>query len=139
MRAKLLANSSNFDHFEKSDGIDYAWVPDPWSPPYIYVWGNQWNKAEDKISIQYVVKGATEYKYMEERATRKPCMDNWYIPPYVIKNSFDYSWEPNPKDPPYIYQFGTVHQKTGGPRYIVPGASEIKYIDVRYGDSVYYK
>jgi hypothetical protein len=131
MRAKLLPNSTRFEHLENCDGIDYSWVPDPWSPPYIYAWGNQWNKPEDKISIQYVVKGATEYKYMEERATRKPCMANWEIPPYVIKNSFDFSWEPDLSkyDPPYIYQFGTIHQKTGGPRYVVPGATEVKYID----------
>ena len=131
MKAKLLPNSSRFEHLENSHGIDYSWQPDPWSPPYIYAWGNQWNKPEDKISIQYVVKGATEYKYMEERATRKPCMDNWEIPPYVIKNSFDFSWEPDLSkyDPPYIYQFGTIHQKTGGPRYVVPGATEVKYID----------
>jgi len=129
MRAKLSPNSTRFEHLENCNGIDYSWHPDPWSPPYIYAWGNQWNKPEDKISIQYVVEGATEYKYMEERATRKPCMDNWEIPPYVIKNSFDFSWESNPHDPPYIYQFGTIHQKTGGPRYKVPGATEIKYID----------
>jgi hypothetical protein len=129
MRAKLSSNSTRFEHLENCDGIDYSWHPDPWSPPYIYAWGNQWNKPEDKISIQYVVEGATEYKYMEERATRKPLMDNWEIPPYIIKNSFDFSWEPNPHDPPYIYQFGTIHQKTGGPRYIVPGATELKYID----------
>jgi hypothetical protein len=130
MKAELLPNSARFTHLENSDGIDYSWQPDPYSPPFIYAWGNQWNNPADKISIQYVVEGATEYKYMEERATRKQCMDNWEIPPYVIKNSFDFSWEPNPNDPPYIYQFGTVHQKTGGPRYVVPGATEIKYIDV---------
>ena len=132
MKATLLPNSTRFEHLENCDGIDYSWQPNPWSPPYIYAWGNQWNKPEDKISIQYVVEGATEYKYMEERATRKPCMDNWQIPPYVIKNSFDFSWEPDLSkyDPPYIYQFGTVHQKTGGPRYVVPGATEVKYIDV---------
>jgi len=129
MRAKLSPNSTRFEHLENCDGIDYSWHPDPWSPPYIYAWGNQWNKPEDKISIQYVVEGATEYKYMEQRAKRKPCMDNWEIPPYVIKNSFDFSWEPNPHDPPYVYQFGTIHQKTGGPRYTVLGATELKYID----------
>ena len=130
-KIKLLPNSTRFEHLENCDGIDYSWVPDPYSPPYIYAWGNQWNKPEDKISIQYVVEGATEYKYMEERATRKPCMDNWEIPPYVIHNSFDFSWEPDlsKHDPPYVYQFGTVHQKTGGPRYVVPGATELKYID----------
>ena len=126
---KLLPNSTRFEHLEEAGDIDYSWHPNPFDPPYIYAWGNQWNKPEDKISIQYVVEGATQYKYMEERATRKPCMDNWETPAQVIQSSFDYSWEPNPHDPPYIYQFGTVHQKTGGPRYIVPGATEIKYID----------
>ena len=129
MKAKLLPNSSRFTHLENSDGIDYSWQPDPWSPPYIYAWGNQWNKPQDKISIQYVVEGATEYKYMEERATRKHCMDNWQIPPYVIKNSFDFSWEPNTNDPPYIYQFPSTWSKTGGPKFTVEGATEIKYLD----------
>jgi len=110
--------------------FDFSWVPNPTSPPYIYIWGNQWNKPEDKISVQYVVEGATEYKYMEQRATRKACTDNWQTPGYVIQNSFDYSWEPNPNDNPYIYQFGTQWQKTGGPKYIVEGATEIKYVDV---------
>ena len=126
---QLLPQPSKFEHLENCDGIDYSWIPDPTSPPYIYVWGNQWNKPEDKISIQYVVEGATEYKYMEERAIRKPCMDNWLVPDNVDVSNFDFSWEPSPKEPAFIYQFGTQHQKTGGPRYIVSDATNIKYID----------
>lgn len=42
---------------------------------------------------------------------------------------FDYSWHPDPADPPYIYQFGTQHQRTGGPQYVVPGAKDIKFVD----------
>jgi hypothetical protein len=129
--AKLLPHPNKFEHLEDSYGIDYSWVPDPTSPPYIYVWGNQWNKPEDKISIQYVVEGATEYKYMEERATRRPCKDYWVLPSYINTNGFDFSWEPSPADPPYIYQFGTQWQKTGGPRYVVEGATEVKYIDIQ--------
>jgi len=131
MQPKLAAKSELFQHLEDSHGIDYSWRPDPTSPPYIYAWGNQWNKPEDKISIQYVVEGATEYKYMEERAIRKPCMDNWEIPANVDVSDFDFSWEPNPHDPAYIYEFGTQWQKTGGPRYVVDGATEIKYIDIQ--------
>ena len=129
-RPPLLADKSKFEHLENSDGIDYSWVPDPTSPPYIYAWGNQWNKPEDKISIQYVVEGATEYKYMDARARRKPCMDNWVIPTDVDDTGFDYSWEPNPNDPPYIYEFATQWQKTGGPKYVVEGATEVKYMDI---------
>ena len=35
--------------------------------------------------------------------------------------SFDFSWHPYSADEPFIYQFGTQHQKTGGPRYVTPG------------------
>ena len=129
---KLAARPDSFDFLEEIDptSFDMSWVPDPTAPPYIYVWGNQWNKPEDKISVQYVVEGATEYKYMEPRAKRREALDNWVIPDNMFKNKFDFSWEPNPNDPPYIYQFGTQWQKTGGPQYVVEGASEVKYVDV---------
>ena len=42
---------------------------------------------------------------------------------------FNFSWHPDALDQPYIYQFGTQHQKTGGPRYVVPGATDVKYVD----------
>ena len=131
LRAKLKPSPDRFEHLEDSYLEDYSWTPDPKSPPYIYAFGNQWNKPEDKISIQYVVQGATEYKYMDVRAIRKPCMDNWQIPEYVDTEGFDFSWEPSPKDPPYIYEFGTQWQKTGGPRYVVEGATEIKYVSTQ--------
>ena len=127
----LSRKSENFEILENIDieAFDFSWVPDPTSPPYIYAWGNQWNKPEDKISVSYTVEGATEIKYMEERSIRKPCMDNWRTPGHVAPDSFDFSWEPNPNDPPYVYQFSTQWQKTHGPQYYVEGATELKYID----------
>jgi len=128
---KLAARPADFEALEDIDpaSFDMTWVPDPTAPPYIYAWGNQWNKPEDKISVIRKVEGATEYKYMEARVKRNPCMNNWIIPSNMFQNKFDFSWEPNPHDPLFIYQFGTQWQKTGGPRYIVDGATEIKYID----------
>ena len=104
-KAKLASDPSGYEHLEDAYLSDYSWVPDPDAPPYIYAWGNQWNKPEDKISIQYVVPGATEYRYMEERATRKPNKANFHK---LFDNvaEFDYSWEPNPNSPPYTYVFG---------------------------------
>ncbi len=129
---ELLPELHKWVEVQPVANFDFTWRPDPREPAYIYAWGNQWNKPEYKISVQYIVEGATEYKYMEERPKPKPCKDNWETPINVIESSFDYSWEPDLSkyDPPYIYQFGTIHQKTGGPRYIVPGATEIKYIDI---------
>jgi hypothetical protein len=129
--AKLAPRPHAFKFLEDIDtrSFDCSWVPDPTSPPYIYVWGNQWNKAQDKASVIYEVEGATEYKFMDQIVIRQPCMDNWVVPEHMVKETFDFSWEPNPHDPPYIYQFGTQWQKTGGPKYVVQGATEIKYID----------
>jgi hypothetical protein len=127
--AILAQQPENFDTFEDIENFDFSWVPNPTSPPYIYAWGNQWNDPEDKVSVQYAVEGATEYKFMHHNAVRKPCMDNWEVPTNVDTSKFDFSWEPSPAEPPFIYQFGTQHQKTGGPRYIVEDATEVKYID----------
>jgi hypothetical protein len=127
--AKLLPNPKLFEHLEDAVLPNYSWLPDPDSPPYIYAWGNQWNEAADKISVQFVVPGATEYKYMTERAIKKPCMDNWIIPDGVDCTGFDFSWEPSPAAPPYNYEFGTQWQKTGGPIYVVEGATEKTYVD----------
>jgi hypothetical protein len=128
---ELLPNWNDWkinDNINKNT-FDFSWIPDPGSPPYIYVWGNQWNKPEDQASVQYIVSGATEYKYMHERIMRDPCMDNWIIPDNIDTSGFDFSWEPSPADPAFIYEFGTQHQKTGGPKYVVEGATEYKYID----------
>ena len=107
--------------------FDTTWLPHPWEPPYIYVFGNQWHRAEVMPTVEYHVPGASERKYMSwPRATLKPCNDHWQIPSDIA--DVDTSWRPDPGDPPYIYQFATQHQKTGGPRYVVPGATETKYL-----------
>jgi hypothetical protein len=53
----------------------------------------------------------------------------WTVPANIDESTVDFSWQPDPGDPPYIYQFATQHQRTGGPVYTVPGAREIKYVD----------
>jgi hypothetical protein len=109
---------------------DYSWVPDPGEPPYIYVFGNQHWPAEKMPTIEYRVSGATERKYMNYPcAELLPDATHWTIPPGVDIKSVDLSWVPDPGEPPYIYQFATQHQKTGGPVYTVPGATEIKYLE----------
>ena len=127
---RLAAGCTMFEYFDDVESFDASWAPDPKSPPFIYVWGNQWNSAENRISVQHTVDGATEYKYMPDRVQRRASVTNWSIPETIDATSFDFSWEPNPKDPPYIYQFGTQWAKTHGPRYVVAGATEIKYVDI---------
>lgn len=110
--------------------FDYSWVPHPHDPPYIYVFGNQWWSSTKQPTVEYHMPGATERKYMAyPRAELQPCLDNWTVPPNVDVTTFDFSWVPDPGDPAYIYQFGTQHQRTGGPVYRVAGATDVKYVD----------
>lgn len=109
---------------------DYSWVPDPGDPPYIYVFGNQWWSAVKMPTVEYHVVGATKRKYMAyPRANLLPDATNWEVPDSIDKSTIDFSWRPDPGAPPYIYQFATQHQRTGGPRYIVSGATDVYYID----------
>jgi hypothetical protein len=107
--------------------IDYSWHPDDTEPPYIYVFGNQWYDVDVMPTYQYKMQGATEKKYITDiKATLLPNKNNWEIPE-DIDESFDYSWVPHPHEPPVNWQFGTQHQKTGGPKYISDKTTQVKY------------
>jgi hypothetical protein len=129
-RAELLPNKHDPAWNTQFDcEFDYSWRPDPGDTPYIYVFGNQWWSAVKMPTVKYTVPGATEIKYMPyPRARLVENAANWIVPDGV--EGVDYSWVPDPGDPPYRYQFGTQHQATGGPQYCVPGATEVKYVGV---------
>jgi hypothetical protein len=129
--AQLLPNHSNHWHTVIDCEWDYTWRPEPGSPPYIYVFGNQWWSAEKMPTVEYHMPGATERKYMAGPVAKLLVdMSKWTIPEYVDTTDMDFSWAPDPGEPPYIYQFATQHQKTGGPQYRMPGATEFKYVDM---------
>jgi hypothetical protein len=108
------------------DAFDFSWRPDLGSPPYVYQFGTQWNRAGGPV---YTVPGATDVKYTTvQTAIMLPTDNNWVIPAGTDINSFDFSWTPDPTEQPYVYVFGTQWQKTGGPEYHVPGARERKYV-----------
>jgi hypothetical protein len=129
--AQLMPNHSNHWHTLIDCEWDYTWRPEPGSPPYIYVFGNQWWSAEKMPTVEYHMTGATERKYMSAPATNLLVdMTNWHVPDHVDVTDMDFSWAPDPGEPAYIYQFATQHQKTGGPQYRMPGATEFKYVDM---------
>ena len=106
------------------NSFDFSWTPDPTEPPYIYEFGTQWQKTGGPC---YHVPGAIERKYVAlPRATRTAVDTCWQTPPGI--EDFDYTWHPDATERPYIYEFGTQWQKTGGPRYVMPGAQEVKYV-----------
>lgn len=108
-------------------GFDYTWHPDATDPPLQYQFGTQWQKTGGPV---YSVPGATETKYIRMPYYQRTEIDaNWVTPDSVDAESFDYTWHPDATDGAYIYQFGTQHQRTGGPQYRIPGATDVKYVD----------
>jgi hypothetical protein len=133
IKAKRLPSKKNFATLNNLTiaEFDYSWHPDTTEEPYIYVFGNQHYPPEIMPTIEYAVPGAKQIKYVHNVVAKLAVdMTNWIVPSDVDTTDFDFSWKPNPKDPAYIYQFGTQWQKTGGPRYVVADATEVKYIDL---------
>jgi hypothetical protein len=127
-RARLQENPC--DHWRPLEDCDWdsSWRPDPGDPAYIYVFGNQWYPAEIWPTLEYCAPGAQERKYVDwPRAQLKTDRTQWTVFEGIDPDSVDYTWQPDPGSPPYIYEFGTQWQKTGGARYTVPGATEVKY------------
>ena len=115
-------------------GFDFLWEPVPWQAHQRHAWPSQWQKDAGTYLIPK--QGYTETHYRTDQPlTRYYDIPSWIIPPGFDVESFDWSWHPDPTDPPYIYQFGTQHQRTGGPQYHVPGASDLKFVDQIRGNA----
>jgi hypothetical protein len=110
-------------------GWDFLWEPVPWESHQRHAWPSQWQKD----SGTYLVPSqgwSGETHYRTDRALQRLAnRSNWIIPDTFDAESFDFSWHPDPTEPGYIYQFGTQHQRTGGPQYTVPGATDLKFCD----------
>ncbi len=113
----VLDKQCDYSHF------DFRWEPAPWEAHFRHAFGSQWQKDSGTYLIPKA--GYSETKYSKEQTVlRVNSNKHWDR----LDFDFDYSWHPDPTDPPYIYQFGTQHQKTGGPRYTVPGAKDTKFV-----------
>ena len=109
--------------------FDFLWEPVPWQAHQRHAWPSQWQKSSGTYLVPK--QGYTETHYRTE--TLVPRIGKiegvWTVPAAADIATFDWTWHPDDTEPPYIYQFGTQHQRTGGPQYAVPTATEIKYVD----------
>ena len=126
-RAQLLPTLAHWTVPEGLADVDLTWCPNPGDPLLIYQFGTQWQRTGGPV---YSVPGATETKYVSCPRAIKVVQDPaWTVPDGVDTSTFDWTWHPDATEPPYVYQFGTQHQRTGGPQYTVPAATEVKYVD----------
>lgn len=132
IQSRAINTVNNWKILADVESFDYSWHPDPTDPPYIYIFGNEHWPAEIMPTVRYTVPGATTIKYIEEpRAKLIPRPDKW-TSLVDLPFEFEYSWCPDPGDPPYIYQFGNQWypaELMPTVEYRVVGATEIKYID----------
>jgi hypothetical protein len=128
---KTLPVVENWKILIPVDNFDFSWRPDPHSPPFIYVFGNQWHDATTEPTLEYHVDGAKDKKFVTDIiANAIRTQEHWKT--LIPVESFDYSWRPNPHSNPYIYVFGNQwHDSIKEPtiEYHVPGATDKKYID----------
>lgn len=101
--------------------FDYSWHPDATEPAYNYHFGTQWQTAGGPVYMGT----AGDKRISEPRVKKLANKDNWSIPRDIDDSDFDYSWHPDPAEPPYEYHFPTQHQREGGPVY--KGTAGIKY------------
>ena len=107
--------------------FDFLWEPVPWQSHQRHAWPSQWQK--DSGTYLVPKSGYTETNYKTDRIlTRSADRSNWTIPNTFDADTFDFSWHPDPTEPPYTYQFGTQHQRTGGPQYY-NGSPDLKFCD----------
>jgi hypothetical protein len=114
-------------------GWDFLWEPSPWQAHQRHAWPSQWQKDSGTYLVPKTDYTETNYR-TDQQLTRLPSLNNWTIPEGFDTDSFDWSWHPDPTDPPYVYQFGTQHQRTGGPQYCVSIADDLKFVDQLKGN-----
>ena len=105
-------------------GFDFLYEPLPWQAHQCHAWPSQWQKDSGTYLVPKLGYADTNY-HPGPVVARQEDLTAWNDTSF---KNFDYSWHPDPSDPAYIYQFATQHQKTGGPVYTVPGATEVKYL-----------
>jgi hypothetical protein len=113
------------------ESFDYSWEPNPYDPPYIYMWGNKHYGSELDSTISYVVLGATVVKHMSQDV-KLTISKNWVFYQTVDKTKFDLTWRPHPTSQPYIYVWGNKHiaaELKPTIEYHVPGATTKKYME----------
>ena len=129
--AKELSRTRYFwwiNYLTDYTGFDFLYEPVPWESDQRHAWPSQWQKDAETYLVPK--SGYTETNYKKAPVlTRLPDQAHWTVPDTFDPDSFDFSWHPDVTEPGYIYQFGTQHQRTGGPEYRVAGATDLKFCD----------
>jgi hypothetical protein len=114
---------------------DFDLLPDEdmWAQDHDNVWPSQHQKDSGTWLCPKDYKGYTVYRADVEPVIRKNEINEcWKIVQPIDTLTFDFSWHPDPTDPPYIHVFGSKQysaEKMPTVEYRVPGATDRKYVN----------
>ena len=128
---KLMPHPEKFTVHAKIKNFDFSWIPNPKAEPYNYVWGNKWVSGELRPTVEYLMEGAVAYEYNSKHVELDVDWSLWEQLIPIDDTKFDFTWIPDPREPAYIYVWGNKWvpgELQPTLRYVMPGATEIKYI-----------
>jgi hypothetical protein len=115
--------------------FDFELLPDEdvWAEDHNNVWPSQHQKDSGTWLCPKEHSDITIYRNDVDPVIRKNQKnDTWVELDLINHNKFDFSWHPDPTDPPYIYKWGCKFfpaQLKHVLEYHVPGATQEKYMN----------
>ena len=136
-KVKFISSKKNWhvpEDVEKST-IDFCWRPDSLNEPFIYHFPTKFNKSS---GVKYIVPEATRDFFVRPfYIIHLPDKSNWVIPNGVDETLINFTWRPDPLEPPYIYKFPSKWAADAGLEYHAPGATTFKFISDKCGKFIY--
>lgn len=108
-------------------GFDFDYCSVPWEEQFVHTWPSQWQQCGGTFFANKYTASNRQWHFKQTIVNRLANLQNWYVPEEVNAEHVDFSWHPNPLDPPYVYHFGSEYQVSIGLTYTVPGATEMKF------------
>ena len=117
-------------------GFNFDYHAVPWESQFIHTWPSQWQQSGGTFFTSKSAVADRRWHFKHDIVKRLDDNNYWFVPEEVNPAHVDFSWHPNPIDPPYIYHFGSDYQPSIGLTYTVPGATEIKFAGPVASDAV---
>jgi hypothetical protein len=122
----------DYTNFDWDFDFDFLPDEDVWAQDHDNVWPSQHQKDSGTWLCPKDHKGYIVYRNDVDSVRRKnEKHEYWKLLDTIDESLFDFSWHPDPAEPPYIHVFGNTQytpEKMPTVEYHTPGAVDRKYI-----------
>lgn len=127
----IINEYCDYRNFDWDFNFDFHPDEDVWAEAHNNVWPSQHQKDSGTRLCAKEHSDIVIYRNDVGIVKRNPSRDNWEIFDLVDETKFDFSWHPDPTDPPYIYAWGNQFhnpEEKVAIQYRVPGATDFKFM-----------